>query len=127
MKTKIMEFFTESAKVFTNPDDLFYIKTEGSDKNGIISLLFYSLMLGLVIGIATGDIVLTGILLVVFLIIPLLCKLIHSIFTFIFARILGGSGSFFNTFNVSLITCKSSTLSGTIYFFDNFGLDKIAK
>lgn len=100
MKTKIMEFFTESAKVFTNPDDLFYIKTEGSDKNGIISLLFYSLMLGLVIGIATGDIVLTGILLVVFLIIPLLCKLIHSIFTFIFARILGGSGSFFNTFNL---------------------------
>lgn len=100
MKTNIMEFFTESAQVFTNPDDLFYLKTEGKDTNGIISLIFYSLMLGLVIGIATGDIVVTGILLLVFLIVPLVCKVIHSLFAFIFARLLGGSGSFVNTFNL---------------------------
>lgn len=100
MKTNIMEFFTESAKVFTNPDDLFYLKTEGNDINGIISLIFYSLMLGLVIGIATGDIVITGILLLVFFIVPLVAKLIHSLFAFIFARLLGGSGSFVNTFNL---------------------------
>ena len=100
MKTSIMEFFTESAKVFTNPDDLFFLKTEGKDINGIISLIFYSLMLGLVIGIASGDIVITGILLVAFLILPLVDKVIHSIFAFIFARLLGGSGSFTNTFNL---------------------------
>ena len=100
MKTRIMEFFTESAQVFTNPDDLFYLKTQSSDKNGIISLIFYSLMLGLVTGIATGDIVITGILLVAFLILPLISKFIQSIFVFIFARLLGGSGSFINTFNL---------------------------
>ena len=100
MKTNIIEFFTESAQVFTNPDDLFYLKTEGKDTNGIISLIFYSLMLGLVIGIATGDIVVTGILLLVSFIVPLVCKVIHSLFAYIFARLLGGSGSFVNTFNL---------------------------
>ncbi len=100
MKTKIMEFFTESANVFTNPDDLFYLKTEGGDKNGIISLVFYSLMLALVLGIATGDIVVTGILLIVFLIFSVMYKFIHSLFAFIFARLLGGTGSFINTFNL---------------------------
>lgn len=100
MKTKIMEFFTESAKVITNPDDLFYLKTEGEDKNGIISLIFYSLVLALVLGISTGDIVFTGILLVVFLILSLFFMFIRSLFAFIFARLLGGSGSFINTFNL---------------------------
>ena len=100
MMTRIMEFFTESGQVFTNPDDLFYAKTEGNDKNGIISLIFYNLMLGLIIGIYTKDLVFTGILLVAFFILPLLAKFIESIFVFIFAKILGGSGSFMNTFNL---------------------------
>ncbi len=100
MTAKILEFFTESAKVFTNPDDLFYLKTDGDDKNGIISLIFYSLMLAFVLGIATGDILITGILLVASLILPLLHKFIHSLFAYIFARLLGGSGTFMNTFNL---------------------------
>lgn len=100
MKTKIMEFFTESANVITNPDDLFYLKTEGGDKNGIITLIFYSFVLALVLGIATGDIVITGILLVVFILLSVFYKFIQSLFAFIFARILGGSGSFLNTFNL---------------------------
>lgn len=100
MKTRIMEFFTESGQVFTNPDDLFYLKTESNGKNGIISLIFYNLLLGLVLGIATGNVVITLILMVAFLIISLLYKFIQSIFVFIFAKILGGSGSFMNTFNL---------------------------
>lgn len=100
MKTKISEFFTESAQVFTNPDDLFYLKTEAKDKNGIISLVFYSLMLAIVLGIASGNIVTLGILVLAFLIFPLISKVIESIFVFIFARLLGGSGSFMNTFNL---------------------------
>jgi hypothetical protein len=98
--SRILEFFTESGQVFTNPDDLFYMKTEGQDYNGVISLIFYSLMLALVLGITSGDIVVTGILLVLFLIFPLLAQFIHSIFVFIFAKILGGSGNFMNTFNL---------------------------
>lgn len=100
MMTRIMNFFTESGQVFTNPDDLFYSKTEGNDKNGIISLIFYNLLLGLIIGIFTKDLVITGILLVAFLIFPLLAKFIESVFVFIFAKIFGGSGSFMNTFNL---------------------------
>lgn len=100
MKTKIMEFFTESANVITNPDDLFYLKTESDDKNGIITLIFYSLMLALVLGITSGDIVVTGILLVGSIILSLLSKFIQAFFAFIFARLLGGSGSFINTFNL---------------------------
>ena len=101
MKTiKIMEFFTESGQVFTNPDDLFFIKTDEKGYNGIISLIFYSLMLALVMGISTGDIAITGILLAAFLILPLIHKFIHSLFAYIFARLLGGSGTVMNTFNL---------------------------
>ncbi|HII08559.1 MAG TPA: hypothetical protein HA277_03650 [Methanosphaera sp.] len=100
MKIEIMEFFTESAKVITNPDDLFYIKTEGDDKHGILALIFYSLMLALVLGIATGDIVMAGMLLLVFLFLSVFYKFVQALFAFIFARILGGSGSFINTFNL---------------------------
>lgn len=100
MKERIFEFFTESGKVFLNPDDLFYFKTEDPDKNGIISLIFYSLMLALVVGIAMGDLVITAVLLVASLILPIVYMFIHTIFVFIFARLLGGSGSFMNTFNL---------------------------
>lgn len=95
-----MEFFTESGHVLLNPDDLFYFKTEEKDKNGILSLVFYSLMLALVLGIASGSIIVTGILVVAFIFIPLIAMFIHSIFVYIFARILGGSGSYVNTFNL---------------------------
>ncbi len=95
-----MEFFTESGQVFTNPDDLFYLKTEEKDNNGIVSLIFYNLMLGLVIGLFTGDLLVTGILLVVFVISQLIFKFVESLFVFIFARLLGGSGSLMNTFNL---------------------------
>ncbi|RAP53433.1 MAG: hypothetical protein BZ138_00875 [Methanosphaera sp. rholeuAM270] len=95
-----MEFFTESGKIFLNPDDLFFFKTDNHDYNGIISLIFYSLVLGLVLGIASGDLAVTGILLVASLIIPIVVMFVHSIFVFIFAKLLGGSGSFMNTFNL---------------------------
>ena len=100
MMRRIMEFFTESGQVFTNPDDLFYLKTEEKDNNGIVSLIFYNLMLGLVIGLFTGDLLVTGILLVVFVISQLIFKFVESLFVFIFARLLGGSGSLMNTFNL---------------------------
>lgn len=100
MMRRIMEFFTESGQVLTNPDDLFYLKTEEKDKNGILSLIFYNLMLGLVIGLFTGDLLVTGILLVGFVISQLIFKFIESLFVFIFARLLGGSGSLMNTFNL---------------------------
>lgn len=100
MIERISQFFTESGQIFLNPDDLFFYKTDEKDKNGIISLEFYSLMLALVLGIAIGDVVVTAILLVASLIIPLVSMFIHSIFVFVFARLLGGTGSFMNTFNL---------------------------
>lgn len=100
MKERISQFFTESGLVFLNPDDLFYFKTEEPDKNGIISLVFYSIMLALVMGIATGNLVIIGALVAASLILPLVYMFIHTIFVFIFARLLGGSGSFMNTFNL---------------------------
>lgn len=100
MKERILQFFTESGQVFLNPDDLFFFKTEERDKNGIISLIFYSFMLALVMGISTGDLTVTAILLVISLILPILCMFIHAIFVYIFARLLGGTGSFMNTFNL---------------------------
>lgn len=100
MKERILQFFTESGQVFLNPDDLFFFKTDNQDKNGIISLIFYSFMLALVMGISTGDIVVTAILIVASLILPLVAMFIHTIFVYIFAKLLGGSGSFMNTFNL---------------------------
>lgn len=100
MRERISQFFTESGQVFLNPDDLFYYKTEEKDNNGIISLLFYNIMLALVMGIATGSIELTAILVLFAIIVPTICMLIHSIFVFIFAKLLGGNGSFINTFNL---------------------------
>ena len=108
MMSRISNFFTESGQVILDPDDFLYYKTQSKGYNGILSLIFYNLILALIIGIATKDLVMTAFLLVIALIVPLVYKFIKTIFVYAFARILGGKGSFMNTFN---LTSYSSVLN----------------
>lgn len=108
MMSRISNFFTESGQVILDPDDFLYYKSQSKGYNGILTLIFYHVILALIIGIATKDLVTTILLVVIAIIFPLVYRFIKSIFIYAFARILGGTGSFMNTFN---LTSYSSVLN----------------
>lgn len=100
MKTKLINFFVDSAKVFTNPDELFYVKSQSRSYGGIATSIFYAVFLALIIGIFTQDITVTAILMICGVVGVLLYNIIHTIITTIFAWILGGRGSILSLFNL---------------------------
>lgn len=100
MKSRIFNFFTDGGQIFLNPDDFLYLKSQKTDYNGIISLIFYNFILGLVIGISTGDPFMIAVFTVAVVIFTFICQLIKSFLAYIFARLLGGSGKIISTFNL---------------------------
>ncbi len=100
MMSRITNFFTDCGEVITSPEDLFYVKRQYGDHNGIWSLIFFSVFLALIIGLAIGDLTLTGILVFVLLVCSLIFKFIQAILIYLFARLLGGHGEFIDTFNL---------------------------
>lgn len=108
MMSRISNFFTESGQVILNPDDFLYYKCQSKGYNGILTLIFYHVILALIIGITTKDLVTTLLLVAIAIIFPLVYRFIKSIFVYAFAKLLGGTGSFMNTFN---LTSYSSVLN----------------
>lgn len=100
MKEEIENFFTNSAKVLLIPDTLFKEKIDAGDHEGVLSLLFYICILGLVIGIGTKSAIATIILIIVSIICVLIFKLIHCGLTYLFSLIFKGEGKFFELFNL---------------------------
>ncbi|MGI6565123.1 YIP1 family protein [Methanosphaera sp.] len=100
MMSRLISFFTESGKVLISPDELFYLKSQSRDYNGILSAIFYSAFLGLIIGLLTGEPLVIVFLIIGAIIVTLLFKVIQAIFIYIFSRILGGKGSYRSTLNL---------------------------
>ena len=86
--SRLISFFTESGKVLISPDELFYLKSQSRDYNGILSAIFYSAFLGLIIGLLTGEPLVIVFLIIGAIIVTLLFKVIQAIFIYIFSRIL---------------------------------------
>lgn len=100
MKTKIMEFFTNSAKVFLNPDELFSEKKATHNYDGVFSLIFYMAILGLIFGILTKSVIITVILIITLIIGALISKLIHSLITYVIAMIYKADAEFSQLYNL---------------------------
>lgn len=106
MKTRIIDFFTDCAKVITAPDELFYLKSQYKNYEGVLTSIFFTAFLGLILGIYLKDIIVTIGIIVCAIILVLLNNIIHSIITSIIARILGGTGNLLNLFNlISIYKC----------------------
>lgn len=108
MKTKIINFFTNSAKVFIIPDKLFNEKIENPDYGGILSLVVYMAILGLVIGILTKSAFITVFIVIASIIGSLISKLIHCFLTYIFAMLFKVDGEFGQLYN---LMCYEDTLN----------------
>lgn len=125
MMSRISNFFTDSGQVLLNPDDFLFLKSQEKDYNGIISLLFYTGILALLIGITTLDPIMTVVLVLVFIIGSLIINLVRSVIAFIFAKLLGGNGGLISTFN---LISYSSVLNILLYigfvltFFDKLAI-----
>lgn len=100
MKTKIINFFTNSAKIFINPDELFNEKNKNLDYEGVISLIFYMAILGLVIGILTKNAMITVFLIIFSIIGSLIFNFIHCALTYIFAMLFKVDGEFASLYNL---------------------------
>ena len=57
MKTRIIDFFTDCAKVITAPDELFYLKSQYKNYEGVLTSIFFTAFLGLILGIYLKDII----------------------------------------------------------------------
>lgn len=123
--SRISNFFTDSGQVLLNPDDFLFLKSQEKDYNGIISLLFYTGILALLIGITTLDPIMTVVLVLVSIIGSLIINLVRSVIAFIFAKLLGGNGGLISTFN---LISYSSVLNILLYigfvltFFDKLAI-----
>ena len=101
MKSRIENFFINSAKVLIDPDTLFKEKEDGQkDYEGIVSLIFYVAILGLLIGMETQSAVITILLILVSIIGLMVFKLIHCGLTYLFAMIFKGKGKFSTLYNL---------------------------
>lgn len=100
MITRIIDFFADSGKVIISPDELFYLKSQERGYGGVWSLIFYTFFLSLIIGVLTGDAVFMGIIIAVSIISVLVFNLVHTIFIYIFSRLMKAEGSFLSTFNL---------------------------
>ena len=101
MKSRIENFFINSAKVLIDPDTLFKEKEDGQkDYEGIVSLIFYVAILGLLIGKETQSAVITILLILVSIIGLMVFKLIHCGLTYLFAMIFKGTGKFSTLYNL---------------------------
>lgn len=100
MNSKIMDLFISSGKVITSPDELFYLRSQGTDNMGVILSIFYSAFIGLIIGILSGNIIITIGVIITLIILTIVTNLINTIFIYIFTHLLKAKGGFFETFNM---------------------------
>lgn len=116
MKTKLIDFFSDSGMLIISPEELFYLRGQKSGYNGIFSVIFYLAFLSLIIGILLQDITLAVSIFLITVVISLVFRFIHAITIHIFSKILfGGTGKLLACYN---LICYSSSL----YIFLIIGL-----
>ena len=100
MKSKIINFFMDSADVLLSPDDLFYSKSQSKNYDGVLTLIIFTVFLAIIFGIMTKSAVFTGILIISLLIARLIFKVIQAFFIKIASRLFKAQGDFMETFNL---------------------------
>lgn len=100
MKSKIINFFTDSADVLLSPDDLFYLKSQSKNYDGILTLIVFTVILALTLGILTKSALVAGILIILLLFSRLIFKLIQALLINLVTRLFGAQGDFIRTFNL---------------------------
>lgn len=100
MKTKIGNFFMDSAKVITSPDELFYVKNQEKNYDGIKTSIFFTVFLCLILGIFTKDIIITLALIVTGVFAVLITNFIHAVISSLLTFLLRGNGSIMKLFNL---------------------------
>lgn len=100
MKSKIINFFTDSADVLLSPDDLFNLKSQSKNYDGILTLIVFTVLLALTLGILTKSALATGILIISGLFSNLIFKIIQALLINLATRLFGAKGDFLRTFNL---------------------------